>query len=118
MPEPVGEDKKVKFVFHRADDYRMVAANSVWGGITPRGDILVEFAVETLETPENITNLVRPDGQLGDELSRTPRETYVRRELQVGMVLSMNNAESIGQWLVAKAAELKNISPGDQPEAR
>lgn len=115
-PEPVGEDKKIKFVFHRTADYRMVAANAVWGGITPRGDILAEFAVEGFENPETVTNLVKSDGALGDELSRTPRETNVRRELQVGVILSGRTAESIGQWLLIKAAELKKLGQGDQPE--
>ncbi len=62
MAEPVGEDRHVKFVFHRAADYRVVAANCVWGGITPRGDILVEFMVESAANPETVTNLVRSDG--------------------------------------------------------
>ena len=115
MPEPVGEDRKAKFVFHRAADYRTVAANAVWGGVTPRGDILVEFALETIEDPESVVNSVRSDGKLGDELSRIPREVTFRRELQVGVVLSVDNAESIGQWLIAKAAELKKLTQGGQP---
>ena len=114
MPEPVGEDRNLKFVFHRAADFRMVAVNSVWGGPTPRGEILVEFAVETLEDPETVTNVVRADGTLGAELSRSPKERIIRREIQVGMILTIEHAESIGQFLLGKVAEVKQLRQDDK----
>ncbi|SRR6266436_5173855 len=114
MPEPVGEDRNLKFAFHRAAGYRMVASNAVWGGVTPRGDILAEFAVESLEDPETITNVVRADGALGAELSRTPKDRVIRRELQVGIIFTVNSAESLANWLIEKVAEIKRLSQGEQ----
>jgi hypothetical protein len=107
MPEPVGEDRQVKFVLTRAADYRIVAANGVWGGVTSRGDFRADFFVESVMTPESVSHLVNPDGKLGRELSRVPSERPYVRELQVGLVLTLEHAESIGRWLVDKVEDFK-----------
>lgn len=117
MAEPVGEDRQVKFVYRRAADYRIIPANGVWGGVTPRGDLLAEFYVESLTTPETVTHLVRADGRLGEELSRAPAQRPFVREVQVGLVLSLAQAESIGKWLVNKAEEFKRAK-GQQEEEK
>lgn len=117
MAEPVGEDRQVKFVFRQAPGYRVIAANGVWGGVTPRGDLSMDFYVEALSTPESIAHLVRADGKLGDELSRSPAERPFVRELQVGVLLSLSQAESIGRWLIDKVEDFRKRTGDTESEA-
>ena len=48
--------REMKFVFEYDKDYRIVAANGVWGGVTPRGEINIDFFVERQRIPEWIKN--------------------------------------------------------------
>lgn len=98
--EPVGEDRRAKFVLTKSSDYRTIAANGVWGGVTPRGDLRVDFFLESLTFPEAVTHLVNPDGKLGNELSRAPSDRAFTREIQMGVLLSLDHADSIGRWLI------------------
>lgn len=119
MPDaPVGEDRTAKFLFTKANDYRVIAANGVWGGVTPRGDVKVDFFVESLSLPESVSHLVKADDKLGDELSRSPKDRPFVREIQVGVILSIHQAESIGRWLMSKGAEFKKLQEKKKPEGK
>ena len=107
MPEIRRSEEIVKFVFSTAPGYRVVSANAAWGGLTPRGDLKVDFAIDSLRTPDVVVNSVTPGGGLGPEIERQPAERLVSRELQVGVILSIANAESIANWLLEKVREAK-----------
>jgi hypothetical protein len=97
MPEPRGEDRQVKFQFEYDAGYRLVGANGVWSGITPRSDMKLDFFVESLGIPDQITHSVSDTG-LGPELNRTPDRMIVRR-VQVGVLLSLDQAERIADFI-------------------
>lgn len=97
---------KITFRFSKDDHYRLLPINGVWGGPTPRGDIMVDFFHESQALPEVVTHAVTPDGQFGNELKRTPRSEFHRTVL-VGMMLTAEQAESIGRWLQEKAREVR-----------
>lgn len=97
---------KITFRFKKDDNYRLIPVNGVWGGATPRGDIRVDLFHESFSLPEVITQAVTPDAKLGKELERTPPST-VQRKVLVGMVLTAEQAESIGRWLQEKAREVR-----------
>ena len=108
MVEPVGEDRQVKFFFEYDPAYRLVATNGAWLGITPRGDIRIDFFVESLGNPQEVVNLITPQGQLGPELSRTPpQQRRVERRLQVGILLTLDNAESIADFIKTQVADFR-----------
>lgn len=106
MAEPVGEDRQVKFFFEYAPDYSLVAANGAWLGVTPRGDMRIDFFVESLGNPDQVVNLITPEGQLGPELSRTP-ERRVMRRMQVGVLLPLEQAESIADFIKTQIADFR-----------
>ena len=97
---------KITFRFSKDDDYRLIPVNGVWGGPTLRGDIRVEFFHESQALPEAITHGVTPEGQLGKELKRTPTGE-AQRTVLVGMMLTAEQAESIGRWLQQKARQVR-----------
>lgn len=99
---------ELQFFFEYDKDYRVVAANGVWIGNTTRGELSLDFFVERLGIPESISNAVTEDGHLGDEISRQPEKRLVRR-LQVGVLMSLEQAESMVNFLTKKIAVMKKI---------
>ena len=98
--------KKVTFRFKKDEDYRLIPVNGVWGGSTPRGDIMVDFFHESQPLPEKVTQALSPDGELGKELEHKPLST-LQRTVFVGIVLGVEQAESIGRWLQEKASQAR-----------
>jgi hypothetical protein len=109
MPESQGGDREVTFHYEFDPAYRIVGANGVWGGLTPRGDIRLDFFVESLTVPDSVVNLITPDGKLGPELARTP-ERRITRRLQVGILLSREQADDIADFLKARVAEFRRLT--------
>ena len=106
------ETKKIpselQFFFEFDKEYRVVAANGVWIGNTPRGDLHLDFFVERLAIPESVTNKITDDGRLGDEISRQPERKIVRR-MQVGVLISVEQAQSLVNFLTTRISEMKKI---------
>ena len=111
MAEPKGEDRQVKFLFEYDQGYRLIGANGVWSGITPRRDMRLDFFVESVGVPEQVTHLVTENGGLGPELNRSPDHRIVRR-LQVGVLLSLDQAESIADFIKKQITEFKQRMEG------
>ena len=67
----------------------------------------MDFFYESQSLPEAITQTVTPAGKLRNEHERTPPSTSTfQRTVLVGMVLTAEQAESIGRWLQEKAREV------------
>lgn len=92
---------KVTFHFTRDEGYRFAAVNGVWGGPTPRGDIRVDFFYEHQPVPELVAQAI-PDGRPGPELERRPDPKQFERTVVFGMMLTPEQAVSIGEWLMEK----------------
>lgn len=96
----------IKYIF--PDDYNPKYANGAWGGISPRGDLIVNFFLERMPLPTKETYELRPEGNLGQRLNSDPEgiETTMIRFIQSGLVLNLENAISIHQWLGNKIEEM------------
>ncbi len=104
--------KRITFEYVRSPGYRIVAANGAAGGLTPQGDLLISFFVESAAFPEESTHQVGPDGKLGAEEGQAQSETpRVERHLQVGVLLSRPQAAALADWIQAR---LEAASPGIQ----
>ena len=103
MPE------SVQFRFTRAQNYHLVWANGAFGGATTRGQFKMDFYTEYNATPDTIEHEIRADGGLGRELRREPSERRLVRELQVGVVMTLDQAEQLGQWLLEQTKKAKEV---------
>jgi hypothetical protein len=99
------KEGQIDFVFEYDPAYRVIATNGVWGGLTPRGDLKLDFFVESQATPDSVRHEV-VDGNLGKEISRSPERAIARR-LQVGVLLSIDDAENLRDFLKLKIEEIK-----------
>jgi len=93
--------KDLKFVYARAPDYRVVAANGVHGGVTGRGDFRFDVFVESAQMPDSVTHSITPDG-LGPEIEREPVRADILREVQVGVVMQIEQAKSFAHWILER----------------
>ena len=104
--------EKVTFYFEKDANYRVVPVNGVWGGVTGRGDVSVDFFYESYIVPEMVTQAVRDGSALGEEIERHPGADARRRIVWMGMMLTATQADSIGKWLQEKAGESRLMRRG------
>ncbi len=109
-------DKEITFRFVRSANYHIVVANGAWGGMTPRGELKFDLFFEHVELPEAISYLSTPDG-LGPEVSRTPAVTPITREALIAVVMTTENAENLGRWLLEKVGQQRKKEAGE-PETK
>jgi hypothetical protein len=100
---------EIKIKFTKARDYKIIPATGAWGGISPQGEVVFDFYVEKLESPETLRIKVEPNRPV-EELERLGEVPV--REAQIGVVLRPDIAHSIGQWLIEKAKEAGFIEKG------
>jgi hypothetical protein len=107
----MSESKKIKFVFKKSSDYKLLPVNGAWGGLTPRGDFILEFFVEHNTTPNHIMHEITPEGKISNEVERDPQQTEevssVTRELVGGISLSIEHAKSIASFINEKCKEIE-----------
>lgn len=100
MPEMI-------FQYERAPDYRIIMATGVWGSVVPTGMVMFDLITEHVRPPERVHYSVGEGGKLGPETSREPSERTVVRLAQVGVMVTADAAEGIGQWLIQRAQEVR-----------
>jgi hypothetical protein len=98
--------KQITIKYTRSKDYKLVPANGCFGGVTPRGEIQLEFFQEHVPAPDIVVHDVTEQGTLGPEKVRHTEGELVR-ELQIAVVLQPNQAENIARWLLGKVEGFK-----------
>ena len=91
---------RVKFDYIKANFFRVVHADGIWGGVTPSLDIHMDVWSQRSPIPKQMVHEVKPDGTVGEEIAneRTVRDAIVR-EVEVGVVFNLAIAKSMVDWL-------------------
>lgn len=94
---------KVEFHYIKSNHFRVIHADGVYGGATPRGFIHMDFFSERSPIPRKVTQKVTASGQLGEEIAaESERKEGVVREVEVGVMISLEQARSLTKWLEEK----------------
>ena len=104
----MAQEHEIHFRYRKAEDYRLVSATGIYGGITPNGRIFANLFVDHPQMPETVTHRVSPDSRLGEEIGRTEGDadgSWFDRRLEVGVLMDPSVARSVGRWLIQKADE-------------
>lgn len=109
----MAQAREVTFVYRHSGGYRQVPANGVFGGLTTQGDFRMEFYLEAPEIPAEVRHRITEDQRLDEELSRTPAERRIVRDLQVGILMSRDQARSLADWIHGKLAEYEKLTQRD-----
>ncbi len=109
VPGSTEPDKsKIDFHFEKSNLFRVVHVDGAFGGPTPQGKILVSVYSERLPLPKVITQELKPDGSLGEEVDRLSRGG-IFREVEVALTMDKNVAEAIRDWLGDQIRKLDKI---------
>jgi len=92
-----------KFDFIKSALFRVVHADGVFGGMTPRGGILLNFYNERFPIPTSVLHQITSSGEIGDEI-RSEREGRkgIVREVEIGVQLDLAVAKAFVAWLQQK----------------
>lgn len=91
----------INFKYKFADDYNPFYANGAYGGVNPRGELVVNFYFERNPIPYQETNELNEDGEFVGEPKLDPEDhhTNVIRYVSTGVVMNLDSAKSLYQWL-------------------
>lgn len=102
----------VKFVYPESDDYKIIYANGVYGGVTMQGEIMIDFFQER-HVPVKMEIRSIEDGEIGKPTEREmdlpePTDGLVFiRERKIGITLHPDQAESIANWILDKVNQAR-----------
>lgn len=102
-------DIKFKYIFD--DGYNPKYVNGAYGGVSPMGEIIVNFYLERIPLPKEDIHELYPNGQIGLIKERKPDDfnNIMIRYIQNGIVLSLEQAKSIHAWLGNTILEAEKI---------
>jgi hypothetical protein len=112
------EDKnqKLRFVYKDSPAYRTVHVQGAYGGLTPTGQIFAGVYSERTDYPESSVLEIDPTGHVvGKEQYSGVSTTYVR-EVEVGLLMSLDTAKSFHSWLAERIKILEKAIPGVEAE--
>jgi len=100
------QDFTFKYIF--TYDYNPLYVNGAHGGITPRGELVVNFYQERMPLPNSITHELNPNGTIGRETGVEPEDLNrsLVRYVSTGVVVNQQTARELHFWLGEKLREL------------
>lgn len=90
----------IKIYYEKSKDYRLIPVTGAYGGVSPNGEIVIDFYVERRDSPKTIMLEIDEHGK-GKEKSSVGQRFI--REKQFGIVLRPDIALTIGQFILDKA---------------
>ncbi len=109
---------RVRFDYLKSAAFRVLHADGVIGGITPRLDVHVDFWSERFAIPQQVVHELTKDGLLGEEVEeeRKSRDAIVR-EVEAGVVMDLEVARSFRDWLSERIAEIERLLAERKPNS-
>ena len=98
---------KLPLHYIKGTHFRVVFASGVYGGITPRGLIQMNFFSERNPIPRKTVHKIET-GTLGAEIveEREIRDGFIR-EVEISALMDLPTAKSFRTWLDEKIAKLE-----------
>ncbi|BDV43819.1 hypothetical protein GURASL_27420 [Geotalea uraniireducens] len=102
---------EVTFKYIFTYDYNPIYVNGAHGGVSPRGELVVNFYLERPPLPNEITHQINPNGTIGPETAVEPDDLgqSLVRFVPAGVVLNYQTARDFHNWLGEKLKELEAI---------
>lgn len=103
--------KRVRFLYHHPEDVKPLYINGVYGGMTPRGELLCHFFYEYSDSPAEESAPVkngRIDSKKIERKERTEcegNEKILRRDIRVSLIIPVQQIQSVSEWMANKLEE-------------
>ncbi len=100
---------KFKYIFNYG--YNPVYVNGAHGGVSPRGELVVNFYLERMALPESITHGINPNGTIGTEVEAEPDDlkNSLVRFIDTGVVMNYQSARDFYLWLGERIKEMEAL---------
>ncbi len=98
-----------KYIFQY--DYNPVYVNGAHGGISPRGELVMNFYLERQPLPNSIAHEITAAGTIGPETDVEPSDlsrSLVRQVIN-GVVVNYQTARELHYWLGEKLKEMEAL---------
>lgn len=99
---------EIQFSYIKSTQFRVVHADGVIGGITPRGLLHMAVYNERPAIPQLVVQHMSEGGQLGATIKQLGR-TGVVREIEVDLLLDMETVEALHRWLGDRLTQAKEL---------
>jgi hypothetical protein len=98
-----------KYIF--TYDYNPLYVNGAHGGVSPRGELVVNFYMERPPLPNSVSHEINQNGTIGAESSVDPGDLHASlvRYVSTGVVLSPQTARDLHSWLGDKIREIEAL---------
>lgn len=96
--------KEIIYRFEKAEDYKLVPINNIYGSVTNTGEIFCDLVFESTEIPEEIVYTKTKEGVL-EEISgefKGSKEKIILINSFVGISITKDTAKNIAYWLLKK----------------
>jgi hypothetical protein len=102
---------ELSFKYIYTYDYNPVYVNGAHGGVSPRGEVVINFYLERQPLPDTITHEITPAGTIGREVDLEPKNlnNSMVRFISNGVVMSQQTAREVHYWLGEKIKEMEAI---------
>ena len=96
-----------KYIF--TYDYNPEYVNGAHAGVSPRGELVVNFYLERPPLPNSVSHEINGNGTIGPEAEVDPADlnSSLVRYVSTGVVLSLQTARELHGWLGDKIRELE-----------
>jgi len=101
-------NKEITFKYIFNYDYNPEYVNGAHGGVSPRGELIMNFYLERAPLPESVSHEINQNGTIGAEAAVEPEDLHssLVRYINTGVVLSPQTARELHAWLGEKIGEL------------
>lgn len=98
-----------KYIFNYT--YNPVYVNGAHGGLSPRGELVMNFYLERPPLPSEITHEINPNGTIGEVVGEEPSDlkNSMVRYIDNGVVLNYESARNLHYWIGERLKEMEAI---------
>ena len=109
MAESKKPEITFKYIFNYA--YNPVYVNGAHGGISPRGELVMNFYLERPPLPDEIRHEINPNGTIGGVTAEEPDNlgSSMVRFIDNGVILNYESARNIHFWIGERLKEMEAI---------
>ena len=109
-----------KYIFNYG--YNPVYVNGAHGGISPRGELIMNFYLERQPLPNSISHEINSNGTIGNPTSEEPEDLQnsMVRFIDTGIILNYESARNLHFWMGERLKEMEaieqakaNMNPGE-----
>lgn len=107
----MGSNIKFKYIFK--DNYNPKYVNGAFGGVSPRGEIVVNFYFERIALPNSQTFKVEKEkiqGEVTEEREPVDHNNSFVRVIENGIIFDYSNAKEFHRWLGEHLRKLEEIN--------